>query len=298
MIRIEKDKILYTDLSNEQHEIYPAEIPAHLGDVVELGELVTFARVFDLIVDNKELFNTIFATELGNYKIEQYLEEYNQAAAFTHDHYDLEVHPVCQVHDDPDYPAFEYYLSFHGVGILEGDTKAEEPYPIGLSFTSLHELKHKYIRINTAVQIYTYSEESSIGQSAVYEGEIKLFDFFGAILNEISFFGDPDDRDEISDEITESAGAMDRGEEEFFSLEEVREHSEKVIKEAEEEEERRRMDAVKEQIASGYIRDFIESTFQEVIEKLEVLEQDLVSLERYEDAKGVREKIEKLNSNS
>ena len=43
MIRIEKDKIVYTDLSNESYDIFSADIPAPLGDEVELGEFVTFS---------------------------------------------------------------------------------------------------------------------------------------------------------------------------------------------------------------------------------------------------------------
>lgn len=297
MIRIEKDSIFYIDIdpSNEAHEIYPAEIPAHLGDVVELGEFVTFSRIFDLIVDNKALFNTIFAKDLGHNTIEQYLEEYNQPVVHTSNSYDLEVYIVCQAHNYQDYRDFEYFVSLHGMGILEGDTEAKEPYPISLSFTSLNEMKNKYIRLNNTVQIYTYSEEGSIEHSALYEGEIKLFDFFAAILEEISFYGDPSDRNEVSGEITESAEALARGEEKSISWEEIHERWDKELKEAEEEEVRIRLEKIKEQVSSGYITHYIETTFQEAIEKLEELENDLVSLERYEDAEQVRAKIEKLN---
>lgn len=296
MIRIEKDKILYTDPSDEQHEIYPADLPAHLGDIVELGEFVTFARIFDLLLDHTALFNTIFAGDLGGLMIEQFLEEYHKPVSYTNDSYDLEVHIVCQAHHYTDYRDFEYYVAFHGVGILEGDTEALEPYPISLSFTSLNELKNKYIRINNTVEIFSYSEEGNIRRSEAYEGDIKLFDFFAAILNEISFFGDPDSRDEVSQEMIESAEALDGVEEDLMSLEEVRERSDKMLKEAEEEAVRVRMQKLRDQLASGYITDFIESTFRETIEKLELLENDLVSLERYEDAKLVRARIEQLNS--
>jgi hypothetical protein len=296
MIRIEKDKILYTDISNETQEIYPADIPAHLGDVVELGEFVTFSRVFDLIVDNSALFNTIFENDLGHYAIEQFLEEYNKPVSRIDTSFDLEAHIVCQAHNYSEYRDFEYYVAFHGLGILEHDLESEEPYGISLSFSSLNELKTKYIRINNQVQIYTYSEEGSINQSPVYEGEIKLYDFFAAILNEISFFGDPDSRDRVSDEVLRNAEAVDSREEETMSMEELQAQWDKELEEAEQKEDQLRQEDVEEKIASGYIRDFIESTFQETIEKLELLEKDLVSLERYEDAKLVQTKIEKLNA--
>lgn len=295
MIRIEKDKILYTDISNETQEIYPVDLPAHLGDVVELGEFVTFSRVFDLIVENSDLFNTIFAKDLGHYAIEQFLEEYNQPVSHIDTGFDLEVHIVCQAHNYSEYRDLEYYVAFHGLGILEGDQEAEEPYPISLSFIALNALKPKYIRINNQVQVYTYSEEGSIDQSPVYESEIRLFDFFAAILDEISFFGDPDSRDKVSDEVLRNADAVDSGEEGSIPMEEVQAQWDKELAEANEKEERQRLEHVKENIASGYMRDFIESAFQETIEKLELLEKDLVSLERYEDAELVRAKIEKLN---
>jgi hypothetical protein len=295
MIRIEKNKILYTDTSNETQEIYSADIPAHLGDVVELGEFVAFSRVFDLIVDNRALFNSIFAKDLGHYAIEQFLEEYNKPVSRIDTSFDLEVHIVCQAHNYPEYRDFEYYVAFHGLGILEDDLESEEPYPISLSFTSLNELKTKYIRVNNQVQVYTYSGEGNIDRSPVYEGEIKLFDFFAAILNEISFFGDPDSRDKVSDEVLRSAEAVDSGEEELIPMEEIQAQWDRELEEAKQKEEQLRLENVKEKIASGYIRDFIEATFQETIEKLELLEKDLVSLERYEDAKLVQAKIEKLN---
>lgn len=298
MIRIEKDKILYIDYSNELHEIYPLELPSHLGDSVELGDFVTFSRIFDLIIDNKELFNTIFAKDLGFYKIEQYLEEYDKSVSHIHDSYDLEVHIVCQAHNYPDYKDLEYYTSFHGVGILEGDTESAEPYAISVSFTSLNELKNRYIHINNKVQIHTYSdsEEGIIKSSPFYDGEIKLFEFFAAILHEISFYGDPGSRDDIAEEIADSAEAIESGEGESMPWEDVKKEWEEELKQAEQEEERVRLENVKERISSGYIKGFMESTFRETVEKLEILEKDLARLERYEDAKLVREKIEKLKS--
>lgn len=298
MIRIEKDRILSIDidLSNEPEEIYPSDIPAYLGDTVELGEFVTFYRIFDLIVDNKALFNTIFAKDLGQQTIEEYLEEYNQPVTHTSNSYDLEVHIVCQAHNYSDYQDFEYYVSFHGVGVLKNDTEAVEPYPISLMFTSLNELKNKYVRLNNTVQVYTFTEDGSIERSVLYDGEIKLFDFFAAILNEISFFGDPEHRDEVSGEVAENVEAVERGEDDFLSLEEVQEQWAREEKEAEEEEERVRLESLREQASSGYIKNFIETAFQEILEKLEMLEKDLVSLERYEDAKLVRARIDKLNN--
>ena len=294
MIRIEKDKILYTDNANETQEIYPADIPAHLGDVVELGEFVTFSRVFDLIVDNSALFNTIFANDLGHYPIEQFLEEYNKPVSRIDTSFDLEVHIVCQAHNYRDYSDFEYYVSFQGLGILEDDPESDEPYGIALSFASLNELKTKYIRINNQVQVYTYTEEGSIEQSPVYESDIRLYDFFSAILNEISFFGDSDSRDRVSDDVLRSAEAADSGEEELIPMEGIQAQWDKELKEAEQEEEHRRLEEVKDKIASGYLRDYIESTFLETIEKLELLEKDLASLERYEDARLVQSKVAKL----
>ena len=298
MIRIEKDKILYIDIesSGEPQEIYPAEIPAHLGDIVELGEFVTFSRIFDLIVEHKDLFNTIFAKDLGHQNIEQYLEEYSRPVSHTSDSFDLEVHVICQAHDYQDYRDLEYYVSFQGMGIMEDDTKAVAPYPISLSFTSLNELKNRYIRVNNSVQIFTYTEDGNIERSPEYDVEIKLFDFFAAILEEISFYGDPENRDEISEDIVETAEAVARGEEEMISWEEIQEQWDRELKDAEREEERVRLEEIQERVSADYITHFIESTYQEAIEKLEQLESDLVSLERYEDAKLVREKIEKLKS--
>ncbi len=298
MIRIEKERIFYTDseIDEEPQEIYPSDLASYLGDTVELGDFVTFYRIFDLIVDNKHLFNTIFARDLGQHTIEEYLEEYHRPASHSGGSYDLEVHTVCQAHNFPEYPELEYYVSFHGIGVLDNDTGATGPYPISLMFTSLNELKNKYIRINNTVQIFTFTVDGNVERSETYNSEIKLFDFFAAILNEISFFGDPEHRDEVSEEIAERTNALEHEEEEDLSLEEAEDDWSIQQKDAEEEEERARLEELQEQVSSGYIHDFIESSFRETVEKLEMLEKDLVTLERYEDARLVRAKIDKLNS--
>lgn len=296
MIVIEKDSIIYIDQSNEVHEIYPTDLPSHLGDVVELGDFVTFSRIFDLIIDNKELFNTIFAEDLGFYKIEQYLEEYHKPVSHSKDIYDLEVHIVCQAHTYTDYRDFLYYTSFQGYGKLEDDHESEEPYPISLSFIPLNELKNKYIRVNDKVQVCTFTEEGNVDRSILYDGQIKLFGFFSAILHEISFFGDPEDRDNVSDEMEDGEESYLEDEEEGVPWEALKSEWAEEIEKADREEERVRLAHVKDQISSGYLKEFIEATYQETILRLETLEKDLVSLERYEDANLVKEKIDKLKT--
>lgn len=294
MIVIEKDTIIYIDQNNEVHEIFSTDLPSHLGDALELGDFVTFSRIFDLIIDNRELFNTIFAEDLGFYRIDQFLEEYHKPASHTKDIYDLEVHIVCQAHTYTDYRDFLYYTSFQGFGKLENDHESEEPYPISLSLTPLNELKNKYIRINDKVQVCTFTEEGNVDKSIIYDSQIKLFSFFSAILHEISFFGDPDDRDGVSDEMEESEEIYCEEEEEEVPWEDLKNEWQEEIEKADKEEEKARLENLKDQISSGYLKDFIESTYHETILKLETLEKDLVSLERYEDASLVKGKIDKL----
>ena len=66
-----------SDLSSlDEVDIVDAcDITNFLSDDVELGESVTFKRLFDIVSPNVDKFNNIFYSALGGHPLEPFLQE-------------------------------------------------------------------------------------------------------------------------------------------------------------------------------------------------------------------------------
>ena len=109
------------------------------------------------------------------------------------------------------------YVDVHGWGKNEKDTEDEyygynESYEDGeeapthisyaIEFTPLYKIKHVPIRLNKEfiIREEIYSEDEEL-ISVHGEKEFSVFDFFGAILSELTFAGTPEERDKKWDNI-------------------------------------------------------------------------------------------------
>lgn len=97
-------------------------------------------------------------------------------------------------------PRISITASFHGWGLWYDlvDDDGENPFygGMGLSFYSLNQIKHLQILLNKNFKLYDAIDEKNIIHG---EKEFKVFDFFGAILSEITFYGLPEDRNTIKE---------------------------------------------------------------------------------------------------
>ena len=80
MIRIEKDKILNENYGDGEKEISNTDLAFHLNSPIEFGEGVTLERLFNIIIENKDLFNIIFSGHMGGYAIDYYINEFSKDA--------------------------------------------------------------------------------------------------------------------------------------------------------------------------------------------------------------------------
>lgn len=165
------------------------DITYFFSDFVELGESVTFKRLFDIVSANLNKFNEIFYSALGGYSLEPFLQEIeNNQTELVESQY-LEVRWSCERFEDD----FSLYPDFHGVS--KNDSYA-------LDFTSLNNIKYLIIKLNTSINFYDYKKKKL--DKSVYLGEklFTLFDLYYAILNEITFHGGPLDKKHRLDELT------------------------------------------------------------------------------------------------
>lgn len=178
------------------------EIVNYLSDNVELGESVTFKRLFEIVSSNLRKFNEIFYSSLGGYALEPYLQEIENNVTETIESDYLELHWFCDKYDNE----LNICPSLHGISIKEDQVYA-------LDFTSLNNLKNCIVKINETVEIYDYTKIKEKGEETIDNKEFlitlgdkafTLFELFNGIFYEISFHGGPQDKQERLRELEES----------------------------------------------------------------------------------------------
>jgi len=198
MITITNNNIYHNDFSistlssMENVQIVDIEdIVNFLSDPVELGESVTFKKLFSIASFNIEKFNEIFYSALGGFNLEPFLQEIENNPTETIESEYLEVYWFCEKYENE----LNIFPSLHGVS-------SKEVY--GIDFVSLNNLKNFNIRINPVVEIFDYSKIKNenlenvkdIEKLELGEKQFTLFELFFAIFHEISFYGGPQDKKE------------------------------------------------------------------------------------------------------
>ena len=225
MITITNKNIYYSDFSlvelpslDNIEIIQPGEIISFLSDNVELGESVTFKRLFELVSANLDKFNEIFYSSLGGYILDPYLQEIENNPTESNDMDYLEIHWFCD----------KYGSELNISPALHGISLKEENY-FALDFESLNNLKNYIIKINETVEIIDYvpfaKPDETINRIDLGNKSFTLFELFNAIFFEISFHGGPQDKkeryQEIEESITDAELEQLEESEKFTSFEEI-----------------------------------------------------------------------------
>lgn len=200
MITITNDNIYSSDFSitnirNPEHIniVNDDDIIGYLSNEIELGESVTLERLFDIIKTNESELNNIYYSCLGGYPLSSFLTEINDIPS-EKPHLDyLEINWYSEIYDDE----LTIISSFHGISI-ENNKKIT----YSISFSPLNNLKYLNIKLNENVSIFDYSNDEkyfNLGNK-----RFTLFEFFYAILFEISFNGDPSGRKNRLDDLEKS----------------------------------------------------------------------------------------------
>ena len=146
---IYRSEFSISDLSSlDKSEIVNMDCIANfLSDYVELGESVTFKRLFEIVSFNVDKFNTIFYSALGGYPLEPFLQEIenNPTEKFESDY--LEVYWHCDKYKNE----LNIDASIHGISILTSDNYA-------MDFASLNNIKDYIIKLNKSVKLFNFSE--------------------------------------------------------------------------------------------------------------------------------------------
>jgi len=227
MITITQDKIYRSPFSLKStkpdseavKEISFEQVLHSLGEDVELGEDVTFKRIFDLIIFHKEFLNILFSSEMRGLLIDDFISDFERDIDVIHDtqEYRLRLSWICDVYEYDGDVDFIDYVSLDAYGKINKKVD-EENYGISIAFSSLGEIKNNIIFIDNSFEIHdsnTYEDEDDLGAilKASYR-PVTLYRAILSILREISFYGKPDERDSQRRELVRQSEEIEKWAEE------------------------------------------------------------------------------------
>lgn len=222
MITITQDNIYYSPFSLKHtsvkssivEEVTEDRLVYYMGEDVEIGEDVTFGRIFDLIILHKMFFNVLFNAELDGVRIDDFILDYNKE--FVDDgkkgDFKLKLYWNSDIFDYSDEVEYVDYVLFSAYGNIDkGDT---EKYLMSIAFTSLSEIKNSLLFVDNVFEINDFisniddgeefedydddDEEENFEMGTIFRADYRpftLYEIIGGILCEIAYYGKPEERD-------------------------------------------------------------------------------------------------------
>lgn len=188
MIRISNEGV-FDGQNNER--IPDTELPQRLADNVIFSDDLKFFSFFNLLLVNHEFIDKAFYTSLGGYKLLDFAKDYNSLSEKKSD-FTLRVSWTSELYEDGDLilsPMFDgYNLNNNGDKTL-----------LSIEFTPLNIMRLSDFKLDCSVNILDFTESVNKKES-VYKlnahKDFTLFEIIHAVLDEISYFGTPEERNE------------------------------------------------------------------------------------------------------
>ena len=194
MITITNNKLYYSEagiLKSEKQLIDDAQFPTYLAEYVEFADNLKFERIFQLLLQNKHVFNAIFQRSMSGVKIDNFLNEYIKNTSV--EETGLEYIYIGWIHENiRDVELKNLHLTPHFNGWVKGENGVSHGQTIGL--VPMSKLKHCIIKLRP--QISVYKNGKSLLKTT---NNFTLFNVINAILFEITFHGDPETRDNFKE---------------------------------------------------------------------------------------------------
>ena len=165
----------------------------------------TLENFFDVIMPKKSYINTY----LSGLDLTPFYDELKKPASDKTVIVKLIIEKRKEIWDEDT----DIYCDFYGMS----NEKDDNAY--SLSFTQINNIKHCVLEISDEYKIFDYNKKE-FDKSESSDG-ITLKECIACIIDDISFHGYPSDRDEKRDEVLDVAERIDKGEEKFYTMEEV-----------------------------------------------------------------------------
>lgn len=221
-IIISNENIILENYCDKDEIILDTDLIKYLSANVKFSSDLIFERFFNLILLHKKEFEIIFHNSLGGYSLTSFEEDFNKETDDVAD-FDTVVSWVSD-YNEADKDNESELLLYPSLGGY--DSIKSEFY--GLSFSSLSKLKKTKFKLDESIDIQILKKRK--GLVSIFKADIKefkLFDAIHAVLEEISFFGDPKSREEVGKELEKRCDEIDDAikdgtiDEKTFTMEEV-----------------------------------------------------------------------------
>ncbi len=195
----------------------------YLNETMEV-ENVKFEDFFNHIMRQKGKYSSIFASHLGNFKLQQWEEEWNRIPdTICGSDYEMTSVEICWHGESWNYEGEDLITiepEFHGVGF---EIETGKKMGMAVDFTPINELKLYPFELNERLNVYSLQKDSKILLSG--KKEFKVYEVISTVLYEISFCGAPEHRNkrmneikQISEDIKSKKGKLISKDEVFSNL--------------------------------------------------------------------------------
>ena len=208
MIKLFKNKIIYENDINPTHEDYIKEkvdgVIPYLNNRIEIAKNFTLGDFFKIIEKEVDIYELLFSSHLGHFPLKPFVDDCFKDIQSKNDDMNIEFLECrwgAELADWGDGKEFEIYVDFHGWGSWYAEhLKERETGGIAIEFTPLYELKNLSLRLNENFRLYDGKTFKTIRKG---KRKFTVYDVFGAILDELTFSGLPEQRNKKWKEIKE-----------------------------------------------------------------------------------------------
>lgn len=199
-IKIYKDKILYFKSFQEKASRNLRKIPGgifmKLHERVQIETDVTLGDIFKMLIQEKELLETVFASSLNGVSFDLLISDFKQAALETEEIDIIEIFWLAEL----DESEFQLIPAVHGK--IEAEAN-DESY--ALDYMPLHTLKNCKIVLNPALTVF--SSDPTIDTPVLNTVKhFTMYEMVHALLYEFTFYGTPEVRNKAGKEIIKLRG--------------------------------------------------------------------------------------------
>ena len=239
-IKIKKDGLPYRvywyyddekDVGNYREKPIESLI-SYLMYPLEVEEGVTFEQFFNLIMKERNLMSIVFASHLGNFSLDNWVDEWKKDSV--QDEYEYQkMEKLCvqwavQRWRDHNINGEEFlfddnieeYVDFHGYGdcyseFYHKDDNGEWQGKwfksgIAIEFTPIYKLKNYPFEVDTSWQLFDFGADDKDNFILKSTKKMSVYDVIGSVLNEISFAGNPENRDKEVEQLNKCVDDLDK----------------------------------------------------------------------------------------